>query len=469
MRARTLAGTIGLLFLITATATIRAEDWEERFEDSDPGIRRSLDSIQTLSEEASILNLVNGLYLTADQSKQITALAKEAGGVRDRAIAEHSEKVRSFERALVELKGCLVGCGHIPPEVEQRVQSREAAVKEAKRAYFGSLRAIEKRLCKVLRPSQLDVIERFNPCLIPPQDLKDPVRVGQAQSETHEMEEHLETVRNLPDKAWKPVAEALFEMFLGFEEKLLGEFPRDQRKVEMQRLLRLAEKVRALDDEEFELQKGDLALEVIQPLHEFQDKAQEFTDIHLRMEGGLSKPGKFLLNPRVVSLLEEKQKHRETAVAVDLDEITPAEKCTVCGQEDHLGHRAVEKPGPEPKFALFAEWLGLDDGQAKTAREALAHGQAELLTTLASERDDGRNILKEFLQKLLTGNEAQAFSVLGETMPDSEVTYFDRVVEIKSDMESKLADSLDEDQFEQYRSSGIDPFKIKVGSLKWKD
>ncbi|MBI3098741.1 MAG: hypothetical protein HYY93_10955 [Planctomycetes bacterium] len=469
MRVRTLSAACGaVLFLAAATAA--ADEWEDRFETADPATTRSLASIQTLSEEASILNLVNGLYLSEVQSKQVISLAKEAGELRDRAIREHAETVQSFERALVELKGCLVSGGTIPVELEQRVHSREAAVKEAKRKYYEGLRGVERRLCKVLRASQLDVIQQFNPCLIPPQELKDPVRVGQAQSPTQDMEDHLATIRNLPDRAWKPVAEALFEMFLGFEEKILGAFPRDERRTELERLLTLATEVRALDEEEFELRKGDFALDVIRPIREFQDKAQEFTSIHLRMEGGLSKPGKFLLNPRVVPLLEERLKQAVASASVDLDGIDPAESCDDCGRgSDAVSTRPVPKPGPEPKFAHFAEWLGLDTEQSETAREAIGRGQADLMVTLAAEREDGRNILKEFLQKLLAGREGPALAVLGETMPNSEQTYFERVVEIKSGVESILEECLDEEQFEKYRSSGIDLFKIKVGSLRWKD
>ena len=41
---------------------------------------------------------------------------------------------------------------------------------------------LEEKLTPVLTPEQIKVVENFLPCLIPPKELRDPVRAGKAPS-----------------------------------------------------------------------------------------------------------------------------------------------------------------------------------------------------------------------------------------------------------------------------------------------
>jgi len=442
-----------------------AQEWEQSFDDADPEIRARAASVARLQDEVSILNLVNGLFLSRPQSEKIIALARETGGLRDATIRRHAALLKEFEAAMTELKKTLSACGHIPADLERRVQEKELEIKAARHAYAESLRAIEKRLCALLTPAQKRVVETFNPCIIPPHDLKDPVRVGQAQGEHRDLEDHLETFRNLPEKAWKPVAEALFEMYLSFEEKLLGSFEPEKRKAEMARLAKLVEKARAMNDQDFASEKGSLALEVIQPITEHQDKAQELTTYFLKASGGLSKPGKYLLNPRIVPLLEAKLRHECETRPVDLDAIAGADSCKSCGSPAPARQR-VESLGAEPRIEEVTDWLELSGEAARKTREAVAGAQYDLLTMLSADREDGRNILSEFLRKLMAKQEAEAFVLLGLKAPGTEKTYFERLAEIKEAAESRIEEAAGAAKFEKYRAAGVDLFKIKVGSLR---
>ncbi len=290
--------------------------------------------------------------------------------------------------------------------------------------------------------------------------------MGQAATETREIEEHLETIRNLPDRAWKPVAEALFDMFLGFEESVLGKFSPENREGETARLMALAEKFRSMTDEEFGMERPGLALEVIRPLRDHQENANKLVHFFLESSGGLRKAGKYLLNPRIVPILEAKRKHECETKPADLDKIDSAESCRSCGRKA-AKKRVVERPGAEPQFAQVAEWLGLSEDQASAARAAIARGQADLLVTLAAEREDGRNVLQEFLTLLLSKREADAFALLGLDAPGTGMTYAQRIGGIQSDVMAALEMALAKEQMEKFRSGGFDVFKIKVGSLRW--
>ncbi|MEW6747655.1 MAG: hypothetical protein AB1486_33405 [Planctomycetota bacterium] len=88
----------------------------------------------------------------------------------------------------------------------------------------------------ILTPAQIHVVEVFNPCLIPPKELRDPVRAGEANTETAEIEQHLRTLRRLSDRAFPAVAEAFAELVVEMIEEGLGVHPAGERAAEVERL-----------------------------------------------------------------------------------------------------------------------------------------------------------------------------------------------------------------------------------------
>lgn len=437
-------------------------DWEEAFDKVDSRTRESRESVDRLTEEITLLNLVNGLNLTKDQMTQVMALSREAVEVRDSTFTRHAEKVREFESALRELREVLAAGSRISPELEKKVQTCEAALKDIRRAYFATLNGIEGRLVSCLTKSQVAVIEPFNPCIIPPQDLKDPVRVGQAASETRDIEDHLYTIRALPGNRWQPAASALFDLFLTFEETLLGKFPDDRRAAEIERLMDLAARIRALPEDEFEMEKGKLATEVIKPIHDFQERTEELQQDFMRASGGLNKAGKFLLNPRIIPILEARLKVAADSGRTDLDTIDPADSCKDCGGDDKEAKRpTLEALGSEPRFEQVAAWLGLNGEQSDKARAAIGGAQVELLCTLSAPREDGRNILREFLGFLMHQKEKDAMALLGSAAPGGDKSYWQRIIEIKAAADQRLRNCLTGEQFDQYSGANLDIFKVK--------
>jgi hypothetical protein len=235
----------------------------------------------------------------------------------------------------------------------------------------------------------------------------------------------------------------------------------------MERLVKLVEKARALTDEDFASGKAALALEVIQPIVQHQEQGQELTATFIKAAGGLSKPGKYLLNPRIVPLLEAKLAHdcEKEKKTVDLDTVAGADSCVSCGRQPVPRARA-ERLGAEPRLEEFMDWLDISGDAARQVREAVAEAHYDLLTTLSAGREDGRNILAEFLRKLLSKEETGAIALLGLKAPGTEKTYFERLAEIKTTAEDRIEKAAGAEKFRKYRDADVDLFKIKVGGLK---
>ena len=416
-------------------------DWEEAFDRADPQTREAKESVDQLTEEISLLNLVDGLSLTKDQMTQIVALSREAVDVRDSTIRRNADRILEYEAVLRELREALVAGGRVAPDLETRVQTCESALNGIKHDYFVTLNGIDGRLRALLTKPQIAVVESYEPRLLPPPGFKGS---GRPASETRDIEDHLYTISALPEDRWKPAASALFDLFMTFEETLLGKFSEEKRATEMDRLMALAVKFRAMPDDEFESQTEKIANEVVKPVREFQKKTQEVQNDFMRASGGLTRTGKYLLNPRIVPILEARLKR-------------PPDD----GADEAPGRPTLESLGSEPRFEQVAAWLGLDAEQSVKARDAIGGAQIELICMLSAPRDDGRNILREFLGLLMHQQENEAMTLLGGLAPGEEKSYLQRIVEIKADADEKLRNCLSGEQFAQYLDANLDLFKMK--------
>ncbi len=454
----------GLAIAGAAGTAAAQEEWEGRLAGTTHETQEAAGEVRDRLEDISLLNLLNGLNLSGEQADRVVALALFAGRYRDETADRHGRTLREFAEALAQLRTRLLSCGHVPPELEARAAGLEQRLNEIRRKASEGYRAMEGRLRGILTPGQVEVVEKFNPCLIPPRDLKDPIRVGQVESETADIEEHLETLRTAPGRAFPAVARGFAELLTSFEEVHLGKWAPAEREAEIARLGTLFERARKLPDVEFETGKAALALEAIRPLHAHQEKAQELTEFFLKASGGLAKLGKFLLNPRVAALLEERRgREPGRSAPADLGRIEPAESCAGCGRpEPPRAAAAAPRPGDEPRFSEVAAWLGLDEAQSARARAAFRQGQRDLLATLGEPREDGRNMVAEVFRALLAGDHAKLLATLGERVPGADETYGARIEGLKLALEDDLRASLAPAQFRRWRSAGLDPFKVKA-------
>lgn len=115
----------------------------------------------------------------------------------------------------------------------------------------------------VLTDNQKVMLKDFSCCLVPPQGLSNPVRIGQVEASVYEVQ-LLENVRKIPENQWEQKKQVILRKL---EEAQLIKSP-DISKKEISAYSKTAGNVlgraRALSDEDFELHKEDLAAEMKQ-------------------------------------------------------------------------------------------------------------------------------------------------------------------------------------------------------------
>lgn len=273
----------------------------------------------------SSINAINGMNLTKDQAVRLLQMAQEVEAcskeipdfeaayrpdlaeVRDtylevRQYIIHGKEVpgelesrvqraRGIESAVIRLSlsnkqwtrsGC-VRCHTEPGTRDVRLDKRTmTSINKTSYAVFthreretflahmggvfgkrGALKLISlsEEVDRLLTDGQKEILRTFACCLIPPRGLSDPVRAGQAAGGEKEIE-IFRKIRKIPDVFW-PYAKARglkkLEQLLVFKQPGITE---EKIKTTCDRVGELYEKVRALSDVDFEMDKDALAADL---------------------------------------------------------------------------------------------------------------------------------------------------------------------------------------------------------------
>ena len=221
------------------------------------------DEVQRLRGEINNWNLINGLHLSADQIGQIVGLYDD--------VAPKLQAVKGKARRQASLA-----------EVERRVES-------------------------ILNSGQREVLADYKPCLIPPKDLKDPVRIGQANDSSHG-EKWLTRAR----RASQNRRDRLADEALDREAEHYGKLEPAERAKRKQLLLETARQAAAMSDVDFELNKTELAEAIARP-----DRAEELREeisTLARAEGLPGRVAHFMLNAQFVEQLRDRGRQLEQGV-----------------------------------------------------------------------------------------------------------------------------------------------------------
>jgi len=114
---------------------------------------------------------------------------------------------------------------------------------------------------KVLNESQKEIVRTFACCLIPPKGLNDPVRAGQASGGEKEIE-ILRGIRKVPPAQWPTVRRiAMQKLDVLMAAKTPGA-TETEKSAARKRVGAVFDKVRSMDETEFEMEKGSLAADL---------------------------------------------------------------------------------------------------------------------------------------------------------------------------------------------------------------
>ncbi|MBI4025666.1 MAG: hypothetical protein HY360_11850 [Verrucomicrobia bacterium] len=336
-------GPVGRLLICEETLPILAGKLGDKEGAANPAgtseeMRARIRHVAELQADINLLNLLNGINFSAEQMTQLMTLAEKAGQMRgEKTGAKRGPKPETVARAK-ELLTAAVACAEQNQEIPAKLLKD---MRDLKSAFAGGnappsgarkdadgIQTAAREVAGLLQDNQRKTLIDYNPCLIPPKNLKDPVRVGQAQDANRQVKA-LERVRSVPAEKFAKNKEMILDHVLDGAEEHGGAFTMEERAAHRQRLATMMDEARALSDVDFELQKEDLAAQLMR-LDKSETLKAELAKLVGDDEMLKNKIIAHLLHPRMPPLLETRLNQMKSAAETDrvnLDSIQPAESC----------------------------------------------------------------------------------------------------------------------------------------------
>ena len=261
------------------------------------------DSVASLRRKVSLLNLVNGLYLSEEQLAQLLDVARQASTSSERMTKSWSYAQQNLHSCLKELNEVLTAGENIPEDLKRRTHRAEAKLKVIGQSYLKAATGFQERAERVFTENQLDIVADFAPCLIPPEDFANPTRTGQAD-DTSRIEELIEELREMPTRLFERRKYMIANRHLRRLELHLGRMSDDEMRNERQRFLAFLAKARAMNDVDFAMNSEQLAAE-FKPNNDLAELRQQLDRVR-QQRRGLSKLGRFFLCKEAVPVLESR-------------------------------------------------------------------------------------------------------------------------------------------------------------------
>jgi hypothetical protein len=242
-----------------------------------------------LRRQIELLNLINSLALTPEQMRFILEKAQKAQETRETLKAEAD--VEETEAVLVKIRDALMAGENVPGEVQDAVFAARAQHGRLTRAYKQEATRLAKDVEGVLESRQLYVLERYVPCVIPPENEPYVGRVAGRRGVAL-----LERLRRVPaDRFDRHKGRATRRVLHELERRFHRRIPTRDREKELHRILSLLERARSLSDAEFELAKEALIAELLAPYEASRPPVDVTSEI-----------ARHLLDPVIIPLLEQK-------------------------------------------------------------------------------------------------------------------------------------------------------------------
>lgn len=306
--ARLLLGFAAVLFFATCVPVAEAAAppapaaWEQTIRELDACIH-----------EVSLINLINGLRLTREQATRLLGLVKQVDAVAPPQIlgavlpadldgcrktyAELRDTVLKglavspeLERRVVAARGvqarfvrstllakprggdiACTSCHDAPPAAGEPQREPMAITPEIKKqmdlahiiADYGWVGAgtfvkVAPEIDAIIGEGRRSIFAQYSCCLVPPGDMADPVRIGQAESSEKELE-LLRGVRRIPDADWPAAREAILRGMDAVTELVSPGATAEKKAVARDVVGKTLDRARAFGDAEFELEKANLA------------------------------------------------------------------------------------------------------------------------------------------------------------------------------------------------------------------
>ncbi|MBI5360241.1 MAG: Spy/CpxP family protein refolding chaperone [Planctomycetes bacterium] len=267
----------------------------------------SLKEIESVMEEIHIRNLYNGLNLTPEQITQLIAIAEETQSVREEYARKGEAMKDDYKKALLALTEELKKGPFVSQEVENKATTLKDKAKELGEQMKEEIQKVMAKSLEVLTDAQKQVLDDFKPCMAPPKNQKNPVRAGQASGNDHAIK-LLKKVREASEPVFDSRKSELVRKCLEKYEQHHGKFTEAEKTSETVRLTALFEKVRAMDAEEFEMEKENIAAEakIKDRAEELQEELSELSAVRRSVDPEMMRKARFFTSKCALEVLKER-------------------------------------------------------------------------------------------------------------------------------------------------------------------
>jgi len=266
-----------------------------------------------LERDIPSLYLINGLYLTMDQARQLARVMEESRALGAATQEEVDRFLQRNQRNLDQLLDELVRSSDREFKEAKPIKSdlnRLKQLKNVRHEWHKILGDSEKQFTELaekawqtLTDAQRDILDRFTPCFIPPSDFRTPERVGQAAEDTSHGQALLSRLRSsAPDAMCKAKTNALDTLLshaMRQRQATLTENEMTALRKKLETALNaLIKKIRKMKDADFELEKARLVEQLLKL-----DEKEKPKSIHQQTQEHLNKIKTYLLNPGNLEIL----------------------------------------------------------------------------------------------------------------------------------------------------------------------
>ncbi|MFA6569044.1 MAG: hypothetical protein WCS96_12600 [Victivallales bacterium] len=273
-------------------------------------------------DSVSTLNLVNALYLTESQMKQLLDLNREYKKIRD-DLKNSPELTALKKKSESDMKKLYEYLMSNPEKEDSKIQNGAAGSFNNLKEYVEKKTAdllkqnndLLKKANSILTDEQLAVIDNFKPCIVPPPDLRDPVRAGQASSSS-KLENTLDKLRSVKKENLDTFIKFVTDRYVTATNEKVYKMTSEEEKKKRDEISKLLRQAYSMSDTDFELKKDSIAATLtpedkIKKLHEEIKERNPHLNSLVKLKENSVK--KFLINPEIVIPILEKRMKSGTA------------------------------------------------------------------------------------------------------------------------------------------------------------
>ncbi|RKY11549.1 MAG: hypothetical protein DRP82_07400 [Planctomycetota bacterium] len=334
-----------ILFVVLGLLLFGQESVSERIEAKNAQQLR-------LFKKISLLNLINGLHMSKEQMRRVYDLNLQLEAERVEhyfATLKVLSYVESVRRRLYEE----LLLGKQSDEWVREAAKTDRMLRECRNRGYRCYEQLAPKVEEVFTDAQKEIINTFDPCTVPPRDMRNPIRAGQAPSQ-EKIFRALRRLRDMPAWRQRRAIQLATDRHIRSLKEHTNLTPEEEQR-ERQRFQKLLQKIASMDDVEFELKKHELVNELVygSPVKAIKEKKKQLERLgreigrtgqkRYRYSPKYNRVVRFFLDPPVViPVLRDKMGIAEKVKAESEEAFKKVESLMQCGKLKEAFRAALE-------------------------------------------------------------------------------------------------------------------------------